>query len=224
MTAFEAVSEDVKGHPSRAEPAAAPEAGPQPGPELEEALRDAAASVNDGKTSAGEAPEGADGALADAERQAADFRDRWMRTAADLENYRRRAAKDRDEVQRFGIEKLLKDFLPVLDDLDRTLSAVEVEGAPPAPDASNQLLDGVRLVHKKFLAALEKHGVSTFESVGQAFNPERHEAIQQAHAKVPQGAVASELQRGFLIHDRLLRAALVVVSLGPASGENDNTE
>lgn len=140
-----------------------------------------------------------------------------MRSAADLENYRKRAAKEREEAKKFGIEKLLRDFLPVLDDLDRTVNVVR-DANLEGPAA--QLLSGVELVQKKFLATLEKNGVVSFSSEGQAFDPERHEAVQQSPSPdVPTGSVMSELQRGFLIHDRLLRPAMVVVSLGPPSSE-----
>lgn len=150
------------------------------------------------------------------QKEAAQLREKWMRAAADLDNYRRRAAKEREDVQKFGIEKLLKDFLPVVDDLDR---AVSVVGDASMGETASQLLNGVELVRKKFLSTLEKHGVESFEAAGTAFNPERHEAVQQVHADAPAGSVAQELQRGFLIHDRLLRPALVVVSLGPEGGE-----
>ena len=139
-----------------------------------------------------------------------------MRAAADLENYRRRSARERDDVQKYGAEKLLKDFLPIMDDLDRALGVVSNADANAATE---QLLGGVRLVQKKFLTTLEKHGVTSFEAQGQAFDPQRHEAVQQAPSEeIPAGGVAEELQRGFLLHDRLLRPALVVVSLGPAGG------
>ena len=154
-------------------------------------------------------------------KEAEQFRERWMRAAADLENHRRRAAREREDVQKFGIERLLKDLLPVMDDIDRAIQVVgeRIDTESNPQDPTSQLLSGVRLVHKKFISTLEKHGVTTFESKGTTFNPERHEAVQQSHSELPSGAVAAELQKGFLIHDRLLRPALVVVSLGPEGGE-----
>lgn len=151
-------------------------------------------------------------ALEQTRKEAGNLRDQWMRTAADLENYRKRAAKEKDDIAKYGIEKLLKDFLPIFDDLERASTA---HGA----GSSEQLLGGVRLVQKKFLSTLEKHGVTSFDAKGEAFNPERHEAVQQIRSPTPEGAVAEELQRGFLIHDRLLRPALVAVSLGPEDSE-----
>jgi molecular chaperone GrpE len=167
-------------------------------------------------------PEDADQALLAAKKEldevikksqadAAELKDRWLRAAADLENYKKRAGKEKDELLKFANERVLKDILPVLDDLDRT---VEAAGTSIEPGV-NALLDGVKMVQKKFILQLEKHGVSTFASVGQAFDPNQHEAVQQAHSEVPAGGVAAEARRGFFLNGRLLRPALVVVSLGP---------
>lgn len=196
-------------------------------PELEEALEQAAASVGGDadRPSASEAvtesllaaKKELEEALEQTKREAASLRDNWMRAAADLENYRRRAAKEREDVKKFGIEKLLQDFLPVFDDLERALGAI---GGTEEHGQAKQLVDGIRLVHKKFLSTLGKNGVVAFESAGETFDPERHEAVQQVHADVPAGKIATEIQKGFMIHERLLRPALVVVSLGPAEGEN----
>ena len=111
----------------------------------------------------------------------------------------------------FGNERLLKEFLPVLDDLDRSLEAATQAGGDAAV-----LVEGLRMVSKKFLATLEKHGVSSFTAVGEAFDPARHEAVQQVNSNdVPMGGVAVELRRGYLLNNRLLRPAMVAVSLGP---------
>ena len=155
-------------------------------------------------------------ALQQTQKEAESFRDKWLRAAADLENYRKRAQRERDDVEKFANEKLLKDLLPVLDDLDRALGM-----ASGGSEEAEKVVEGLRLVHKKFLAQLEKHGVTTFESLGTAFDPALHEAVQQVHADVPAGSVAIELQRGFMISGRLLRPAMVAVSLGPKS---DSTE
>ncbi|MBX2812541.1 MAG: nucleotide exchange factor GrpE [Myxococcales bacterium] len=158
-------------------------------------------------------------ALEQTRKEAAQLKDRWMRAAADLENLRRRAAKEREDVQKFGTERLLKNFLPVMDDLDRAVQVLDGHTEAETSATTKQLLGGVQMVQKKFLATLEKHGVTSFDAKGTPFNPERHEAVQQIHSEHEVGAVASELQRGFLIHDRLLRPALVVVSLGPEGSE-----
>ncbi len=154
-------------------------------------------------------------ALAAAKKDASDIKDRWMRAAADLENYKKRAAREREEVVKFGNERILKDLLPVLDDLDRTVQVAA--GAATDNPALNTFLDGVKLTQKKFLTQLEKSGVEAFEVVGKAFDPTQHEAVQQIASEVPAGGVAMEIRRGFFLNGRLLRPALVAVSLGPAS-------
>ena len=152
-----------------------------------------------------------------ARREAEDIKERWLRSAADLENFRRRAAKEREEIQKFANERLLRDFLPVYDDLERALGAV----AGAEGEAVEQLRGGVDMVRKKFLQQLERHGVESFDSVGETFDPARHDAIQQAHSnEVEAGRILEELQRGFMLHGRLLRPSMVVVSLGPESAES----
>lgn len=180
-------------------------------PSAEETRKDAGAAVTEALI---EAKKELEAALQQTQKEAEGFREKWLRSAADLENYRKRAQRERDEVEKFANEKLLKDLIPVLDDLDR---ALEMVGTEPSGDAA-QIVDGMKLVHKKFVSALEKHGVTTFESKGEAFDPALHEAVQQVHADTPPGTVAAELQRGWMIAGRLLRPAMVTVSLGPEGG------
>lgn len=152
-----------------------------------------------------------------ARAEAADIKERWLRSAADLENFRKRAAKEREEIQKFGNERILRDFLPVYDDLERALAAV----AGAEGEAVEQLRGGVDMVRKKFLQQLERHGVEAFDSVGETFDPARHDAIQQGHSnEVEAGRILEELQRGFTLQGRLLRPSMVVVSLGPEPAES----
>ena len=170
--------------------------------------------------SAGESPEqqmldareALENELEKVRKEAEDTQAKWLRAAADLENYKKRAVRERDEALRFGQERLLKDFLPVIDDLDRAIDMVR--------QADGKVVEGFEMVRRKFLSQMEKHGVSSFDSEGETFDPNRHEAVQQTHSPdVPSHKVLTELQRGFLLNDRLLRPAMVVVSLGPESGE-----
>jgi len=141
--------------------------------------------------------------------------ERTTRAAADLENYRKRAQKEKEEVQRFGSEKLLKDLLPVLDNLDRALDA-----ASKSPDIDS-FLKGVAMTRKSFEDALGRHGVKPFSAKGQPFDPRMHEAIQQVEtAEVPAGHVAHEVVRGFFLNERLVRPAMVVVARAPAASES----
>lgn len=146
------------------------------------------------------------------------LRSKWLRAAADLENYKKRAQREREETVKYGNERLLKDFLPVIDDLELAVGAAE--RADDKEKAADQLTDGVRLVLKKFVSQLEKHGVTTFEAVGEAFDPNLHEAVQQMNSDMEAGKVFQQLQRGFKLSERLLRPAMVVVSLGPAASDD----
>jgi molecular chaperone GrpE len=151
-------------------------------------------------------------ALAKAKQDTADLKDKWLRAAAELENYKKRTLREREDAVKFGNERLLRDLLPVLDDLDRTVEATSTAGS----ESMATLIDGLKMVQKKFIAQLEKNGVELFASVGQPFDPQVHEAVQQVHSNTaPAGAVAHEIRRGFNLNGRLLRPALVAVSLGP---------
>lgn len=136
-----------------------------------------------------------------------DTHDRLLRATADLENYKKRAAKEREEIQRFGIERVLKDLLPVLDGLDRALDA--------APQ-DDPLADGVRLVRASLEQALAKHGVVGFSALGERFDPAVHEALMQVPTgDKPAGTVVLEHARGFRLHERLIRPAMVGVAVEP---------
>lgn len=148
--------------------------------------------------------------LKEAHERAKDFQDRAIRSAADLENYRKRAQKEKEDVQKFGVEKLLKDLLPVVDNLDRALDAA---GKSPDFDSFQK---GVAMTRKSFEDSLARHGVKGFSAKGQPFDPRLHEAIQQVEtAEVPAGHVVYEVTRGFYLNDRLVRPAMVVVARAP---------
>ena len=140
--------------------------------------------------------------------QLRDEHDRRLRAAADLENYKKRATRERDEVMRYGVERLVKELLPVLDSLDRALAA--------AP-AGDPLASGVELTRKMLEDALGRVGVKPFSAKGKAFDPRVHEALMSvATADHAPGAVVEEQQRGFFLHDRLIRPAAVIVAAAPA--------
>jgi molecular chaperone GrpE len=131
-----------------------------------------------------------------------------LRAAADLENYRKRAAREKEEVLRYGNERLLKEILPVLDNLDRALAAA---------GGDDPLRTGVSMTRRLLEEALGRFGVKGFSAVGGAFDPRLHEALMTvASADHPPATVLSEQQRGFFLHDRLIRPAAVVVSVAPA--------
>lgn len=136
-----------------------------------------------------------------------DEHEKALRAAADLENYKKRAQKEKEEAQKFGNEKLLKDFIPVLDNFDRAL-----EHATKGGDFAS-LEKGVAMIRKLFEDALAKHGVKSFASTGKPFDPNQHEAMQHVETDdLPPNHVHTELLRGFTLNDRLIRPALVMVS------------
>jgi len=146
----------------------------------------------------------------ESQKKLEDVHDRWVRAVADLENYRKRSQKEREEVQKFGVEKLVKDLLPVLDNLDRALAAAA---------ADDPLVAGVKLVRSSFEQALARHGVKGFSALGQPFDPARHEALMQVPSgEVAPGTVALEHARGFTLHDRLIRPAMVGVAVAVPEG------
>lgn len=143
-------------------------------------------------------------------REAAEAQDRYLRTLAEFENFRRRTGREREEWRRQSQEELLREILPVLDNFDRALAA------PPTGDTDRGFRTGVELIHRNFLAALERVGVRPFTAVGQPFDPARHEAVARVErSDVEDHTVVSEALRGYLHHDRVLRPAQVVVAVHP---------
>jgi molecular chaperone GrpE len=134
-----------------------------------------------------------------------DEHERLLRTAAEFDNFKKRALKEKDDVRKFGVESLLKDFLPVSDNLDRALDHAEQHDP-------KQVLEGVRLVQKMLEGALSKHGVIGFSALGQMFDPAQHEALMQAESDEPPGTVIQEMARGYRLAERLVRPAAVVVA------------
>jgi len=135
---------------------------------------------------------------------------------ADLENFRRRALKERSEVLQYGHQNLVKELLSTVDNLERAIDHARKSGGA---DLEN-LLQGVELVQRELGATLKKHGVTVIEAVGQAFDPALHEAMAQvAVADVPPSTVVEELEKGYRLRDRLLRPARVVVSKAPEASD-----
>jgi molecular chaperone GrpE len=163
-------------------------------------------------------------AIAELRESQRSLHDRMLRIAADFDNFKKRSRKEQLDAVRRSEDKVVLGMLPVLDNLERGLAHAEGSNPPaaasstrgPGSASDGGLAEGVRMVHKQFLAALEQIGVKPFSALGCPFDPERHEAIQQANSEQPPGTVCQELQRGYLRGERLLRPALVVVSLGPA--------
>ncbi len=147
--------------------------------------------------------------VAAAKREAAENYDRFLRTRAELENVLRRQERERGELSRYAAEALARDLLTSVDDLERAIEHAAASGSAQDP----ALLTGVELVRKGLLAALEKHGVVRVPSLGQPFDPNRHEAVAMVDDKnAAPNTVIAEHRPGYLIGDRLLRPAMVVVA------------
>jgi len=141
-----------------------------------------------------------------------------LRLQAEFDNFRRRSLKEKQESLKFGHQNLVKDLLSAVDNLERALE----HGAPNAGPEFKGLLDGVELVYREVLGALAKHGVKEIEARGRTFDPADHEAMGQVpSAEVPPNTVLEVLQKGYVIHDRMLRPARVIVSREATQEEAD---
>jgi molecular chaperone GrpE len=151
--------------------------------------------------------------LAEAEAEIVALKDKWLRSLADLENYKKRTKRDIDDAVHRAVQSMLGDFLPVGDNLDRAMSV-----APSKPDEQiAPLLKGLEMVRSDFVSALGKHGIKPIESVGKPFDPSVHDALQQMDTPdFPPGVVMMEYEKGYRRGDKLLRPARVIVA-GPGS-------
>ena len=135
------------------------------------------------------------------------WKDQYARTLADFDNYRKRMARDREELAQFAAKDILKDLLPTVDNLALALDKAENKEDP--------FVQGVKLAYDGFLKVLADHGATPLDSVGEPFDTNFHDALAQLpSADVPEGTVMNEVKRGWLLHGKLLRAAQVVVSSG----------
>ena len=146
--------------------------------------------------------------LQEQEQAAADSHDKFLRTLADFDNYRRRTRQEMEDASRFANQKLISDLLPVLDNFERALQHSEGNGGGEA------VREGVLLTQKQLFDTLAKHGVEPIEAVGKPFDPQFHEAIMRVEPAPDQepGTVAEELRKGYTLHGRVLRASLVKVA------------
>lgn len=151
-------------------------------------------------------------ALELAKQEAARLKDQLLRTLADFDNFRKRARREQIDAEKKGREDILKDLLPVFDNLERATLHAE-----KATDVQS-VAEGIKMVIRQFTDTLGKLGVERIESLGQPFDPSIHEAIQQLEtAEFTPGTIAAEIQGGYRAQDRLIRPALVVVAKAPSA-------
>jgi molecular chaperone GrpE len=171
-------------------------------------------------------PDSGDSAYASSERQPVELaakeeelkslNDKYLRLAAEFDNFKRLAQRDQRDQIRFGNELLLKELLPVVDNLERAIKAAKNS------KSANGLVQGVDLTLKQLQGVLGKFGVQSIPTLGQPFDPSGHQAVASVpSSQVPEQHVVEEFQRGYRLHDRILRPAMVTVSSGQGSGSNE---
>jgi molecular chaperone GrpE len=161
-------------------------------------------------------------------QELADARDKMLRTLAEMENLRRRTAREVTDARTYGIAGFARDVLDIADNLQRALDAVPAEAKAAADAGLKALIEGVELTERSLHNTLEKNGVKKLDPQGERFDPNLHQAMYEVpDASVPSGTVVQVVQSGYTIGDRILRPALVGVSKGGAkaapSGETDTT-
>ena len=200
------------------QPAGSPESSDGPGaqtgkPEPQEA-QTGAAQTGEAQDVPIEAQTGEE-RVKTAEEETKRYLDNWRRAEADLQNLKRRTEQERAESSRYAGASLMINLLPIVDDFERAFQSLDPHVA------GMTWFDGVRLIYRKLLVLLESAGVQPIKTEGETFDPQFHEAV--AHVEGEENKVISEVQRGYLLHDRVLRPAMVVVGKGK-DGEEKETE
>lgn len=190
------------GTPSTAAPSEAPNASTNAGE-----------SEGEGAPASGAGGTG-EGLLAEARAEAARFKDQWIRSAADFDNFRKRARRELEDVRKAGKEDLLKEFLPVFDNLERAIQSAQRAQEVKAVAA------GLDMILRQYIDTLGRAGISKVPTIGHQFDPSVHEAIQQVESDEHEaGTVVAEVQPGYVQGERLVRAAMVVVAKPKAKAE-----
>jgi len=146
--------------------------------------------------------------LEEKEKEAKDSYDRFLRSAAELENYKKRTARQMDEFRKYANESLIMELLIVVDNLERAIQSSRED-----ENSNARVVQGVQMTLDEILKILDKFGVKPIDALKQAFDPAFHQAVMQEESnEFPEQTVIKELQKGYLLHDRLLRPAMVVVS------------
>ena len=187
-------------------------------PDLETAMREAVAAVEGVEEGARPEAEADDGAeeVAKLRQEIADLRDRSMRTLADFDNFRKRSERERQELRRYALLEPMRELLTVADNLDLALSA---------QGSAEDLKRGVEMIHRQMQELMRRFGVTEVAAAGQPFDPTLHEAVsREESAEVKAPTVVAELRRGYRMHDRLLRPAMVKVAVPPEGGGGGEAE
>ena len=158
-------------------------------------------------------------------KEVAESRDKMLRTLADMENLRKRTAREVADARIYGITGFARDVLDIADNLQRALDAVPAEAKASADPGLKALMEGVELTERSLLNTLEKNGVKKFDPMGEKFDPNFQQAMYEVpDASVPAGTVVQVVQAGYMIGERVLRPALVAVSKGGAKAAANGNE
>ena len=188
--------------------------------DLEAAMRDAVAAVEGvqsgdppaataSDTASGTVSGNAEDEVGKLRREIADLRDRSMRTMADFDNFRKRSERERQDLKKYAQVEIIREYLGIIDNLDLALSA-----AGTATGTADDLKRGVEMIHRQMLDLLKRNGVKEISALGEPFDPAMHEAVsREEDPAVKAPTVTGEMRRGYFIHDRLLRPAMVKVSV-----------
>jgi molecular chaperone GrpE len=150
-----------------------------------------------------------------ARAEAADYRDRYLRLAAEMDNLRRRTARDVKDAKSYSVAGFARDMLAVSDNLRRALDAIPADARAAGDAGFTALVEGVEMTERAMLSALERHGVQKLEPVGQKFDPNFHQAMFEVpNPEVPNNTVVQVVQAGYTIGERVLRPAMVGVAKG----------
>ncbi len=156
--------------------------------------------------------------LESVEQELKDSHDRFLRVSAEFENYKKRASREMNDFRKFANESLVKAMLPVVDNLDRA-----IESSSNDDHSIRSVVEGVNMTLKEIRKIFEQFGVKPFESLGKTFDPALHQAVMQKETdNHPEKTILNELEKGYMMHDRLLRPAMVVVSKTTESENQEN--
>jgi len=154
--------------------------------------------------------------LKNALEEVKEYKDKYLRTLAEMDNQRKRMIRERDDFQKYANEKLILSILPVVDNFERAINAGENS------NTDKKILDGVKLIFKQLKGILEKEGLKPFESVGQKFDPYKHEAFLAIESKEHEpSTILEEIEKGYLLDDKIIRPAKVTVSKQREEKEDD---
>ena len=152
--------------------------------------------------------------------EVAELKERYLRAAAETENVRKRAEREKNEAAQFAFQRFARDLLSVIDTFNRALEALKPEARASLPPSVAAVVEGIEATQRELSVIFERYGIKRVEAKGQRFNPNLHQAIaEMPSAEHPAGIVIDVAQTGYTLGERLLRPAMVMVSSGPAKGD-----